>query len=491
MASAQDLARNDLSRSFLFLSGINRCGDKPEYMPCISVDALTQDLGDRTKIECPDPNRYGKFIEVGTIPGEVGRLTTTLTGHMNRKALSTFRSLGVSQCSFDMQVHFGLCARPTDSNAYDKILVLEDIFITSYNTDALSALTSGDVAAINESVDISVGNYYEIVSLGYIERGATQTALMSPIVDGLFADSQACGGECGAPSSGCDKAVLIDGDGLTVISTDGGLTWAAGAAMNGSSITTNIRGVDVTADQIWAYNAGGEIVYASRLGYIAGTAAPVAVTGLSTAGAAQDSGASYGLVVGTAGFVGQVLVPSNGFATVPSPVTTENLGTVKFNVERNIALMGGTNNALVYTEDGVTLDLITTTPTSKAAVTITAVLPVTDTKWLIGYADGTVWCTDDEGVTWTQVTLPGNTSAVNDLSMSSAHVLWAAAGQFLAKSIDGGRSWVAVPENSNKAFPTNGGIDVAIACEDNINVVLAAGQDAGAAGMAIVGTPVN
>ena len=491
MATATDLALSNSSRAFIFESGINRCGDVPTYFSCVSVDALTQDLGERTKVECPDPFNYGKYIEIGTIPGEVSRMTTSMTGRMNRKALSQFRTLAVGACSFDMQLHFGLCARPTDFNAYDKVLVMEDIFISAYNTDAIIALTSADVAEINETVDISIGNYYEIVSLAYAERGAAETALLTPIVDGLFADSRVCGGECGTASSGCDKAVVVDGDGLTLISTDAGLSWAAGQTMAGGSVLTNITGIDVTSGQLWSYNGGGEIVYAERVGYIAGTAVPATVTGLSTAGLDQDSGASYGLVVGTAGFVGQVITPSNGFSATPSAVTANNLTVVKFNTELDIALIGGVANTLIFTRDGLALELISDVPAAQVGVAITAVQPLTAQKWLIGYADGSLWCTDDSGVSWTQISLAGNTVSISDISFSSTHVVWATAGQVLYKSIDGGRTWVIVPENSNKSFATNGGMAVAIACVDNVNAVMSVGQDAGGAGMIIVGSPAN
>lgn len=483
MASAINIARNDLSRAFLFLNGINRCGDTPTYMPCLISDGLSQDFGDRTKVECPDPNRFGEFVEQDTIPGEISRVTTTLTAKFDRKARSTLLNLSKGGCGFDLQLHFGLCTNPNDFNAYDKVLVYDDVNITSYGTDSLGALGSADRAEITETVDISFREVFEVVSLSYIERGATVTAAVSSIIDGVFVDSRACGGACGVASTGCEKAFVIDGDGLTISTVDGGVTWVAGPAMDGAG-TGTIAGLDVLAGFLWAYNTAGEISYISRESFLAGGTEQI-VTGLSLTGVAQDAGQSYGLVVGPAGEVLYITNPSAGVNTTVTPITAENLSVVKFNPLTDSALIGGANGTIIYTEDGVTLEAITA-PSAEAANTVTAVLPVTEDKWLVAFGS-TLYCTDDQGVNWSSVSLPQALTAINDLSYSNNHVLYMAADLLLFKSIDGGRTWAVAPENSSKSFPTNLGMNRALTCVDEINVVYGLGQDTGGAGMVIQG----
>lgn len=488
MASTFQLATSDLSRLFLFPSGINSCTVGSVYMPCVSVDALTQDLGDRTPIKCPDPFRYASFIEVGTVRGEESRMTTTLSGRLTRDELSQLLALAKGGCRFDAHVHWGLCASPDNFDVYDKAFVFEDIFITSYGTDALIAVNEGDVAEVNETVDISIGNFYEIVPLNYVERGAAQSATTLQIIDGVYADSRACGGECGTASDGCQVALVSDGEGDAMYSINGGVDWTVGGSLFGSGVAaTNITtGIDVLGGIVWVYNDTGEIVFIERDSYLAGGTVQT-VASLNTTGLDQDSGQTYGLVVGTAGYVGRVTSPSLGFSSEPTPVTANDLTHVKFNAALDAALLAGAANTLVYTEDGLTLEVVTTVPVGQAAVAITAAYPITENKWIIGYADGTVWCTDDAGATWTQGTLPVAVTNIRDFGFSSTHVLWMAADTAIFKSINGGMSWVQAPEGSKKVLPTNTAINAIVACVENVNVVLGVGQDSATAGIVIHG----
>ena len=119
MASTQTVARNDLSRAFIFQDGMEVCCPTPHYFPCLGVDSLSQDFGDITRVECPDPFNYGQFIEVAQLPGETGRMTTTLSTRLSRTELSMFRNMAIRGCGFDLHLHFGLCQKPTDFNAFD------------------------------------------------------------------------------------------------------------------------------------------------------------------------------------------------------------------------------------------------------------------------------------------------------------------------------------------------------------------------------------
>ena len=188
MAQNFNLARNDLARVFIFEKGCNIC-QCPDYYPCISVDSLAQDIGDITRIECPDPLQYGKFVEVGNFPGEVSRLTTTLTTHMSRTERSQFYRWFRQGCSLEMHIHYGLCQRPNAFNEFDKALILTDVQITSFGTDPLVALTSSDRATITETIDISASELIEYTPVSY--------GLQSTITDATAVDMNLeAGGFC-------------------------------------------------------------------------------------------------------------------------------------------------------------------------------------------------------------------------------------------------------------------------------------------------------
>ena len=482
---ASTLARNDLARAFLFEAGVLRASPVYKYYPCAAVDALSQDFGEVTRIECPDPYKYGSFIEVDSVPGEIGRLTTTLTTRMPRNEVSYFRKLATQGCSFDLHLHFGLCARPTDFNTYDKVMVFEDVSVTSYGTDPLSVLASGDRAEINETIDISVGKYYEVVPLGYAETDTVNVALASAIIDSVYADVQSCGIGCNDSSSGCEVMFAIDADGDLIMSENGGTTWA----LNDDAWGTVTIGIGYLAGYLWTYNtATNAIISATKEDALANVApASTAASPGVEVPADLANGVGYGLVVGSNGFVGVVRSPASGFEdTYTGSFTTEDYSVVNFNPYMDIALIGGTNNAILYTADGIDFETVTG-PTAQAAVNVTAVLPISEKKWLVGYADGDVYATDNAGGSWTLLAVPGGANAVVDLAMSTTHVLWMIKNNVLYQSIDGGASWLKQP-NSKKAFPTSSALNDVLICPYDVNRVNVFGADS-AVGFHAVGTP--
>lgn len=484
--ASNNLARNDLARVFLFPSGVNGCAPQWKYYPCAAVDGLSQDFGETTRIECPDPFAYGKFIEVDSVPGEISRLTTTLTTRMNRTELSEFRRLAVQGCSFDFHLHFGFCARPTDFNTYDKVAVFQDVSVTSYGTDPLAVLTSGDRAEINETIDISAGNYYEIVSLEYSETDTVNVALASGIIDSVYADVQSCGIGCNNTSTGCETMFAIDADGDLIMSENGGTTWV----LNNDAWGTTTIGLGFLNGYIWTYNTATSAILSGTKEDTLAQVAPASTAASTSTSTATDmaNGVSYGLVVGTDGFVAVLRSPASGFdTTYIGSFTAEDFTVVNFNPYMDIALIGGTNGALVFTDDGN--EFVTVTgPSAQSAVSVTAVLPITDKKWLVGYADGDVYCTDNAGGSWTLLALPGGANPVKDIAMSTTHVFWALKNNVLYKSIDGGASWVKQPQ-SKKAFPTSSALNDVLICPYDVNRVNVFGADS-TAGFHAVGKPV-
>ena len=478
MATSFNIARNDLSRAFIFENGIHKCCIKPNYVPCLSIDSLAQDVGDITRIECPDPNEYGKFIEVGNFPGEISRLTTTLTARMSRTQRSFFYRLFRGQCSFDLHVHFGLCERPNMFNVYDKALVFEDVQVTSFGTDPLSALTSGDRAEINETIDISIGNFYEIVPLLYSEVGQAQTALTNALIDGTNTSRVKCGSFCNDADDGCDNNFVVDAVGNVLFSNDAATSWDATTAIipNGS-----ITGIDDLGSMLWLYDDGGSIWFTSTSDVLSGTTAWIEDTSVSANGAAMDSD-SYAVVAGDSGLIGVFDVLGQGWDDIHSTITTENL--VSVNVHETCTLIGGENGTLIYSLDGETFN---PAPSSPTANTITTVLPLSDLHWYV--SDGTnLWCSDDCGQTWSQVTLPSNIGTINDIDSETSHIVWLSTDSGLWKSIDGGCTYTLQPE-TKQAFPNTNGVNKAVICKSDPNWILAVGEDDGGAGLLVRGLP--
>lgn len=484
MATQPSVALNHLARAFLFQEGVDICNVKPFYFPCLSIDSLSQDFGDVTRIECPDPFNAGKFIEVAVVPGEISRMTTTLTTHMSHTQLSQFYRLAGAGCGFDLHLHFGVCVNPTVFNQYDKALVFEDVYVTSYGTDPLVALQSADRAVINETVDISIGRFYEVVPLSYTEQGTTVTANTDPLIDSVYVDTKSCLVGCGS-FDGCQFLVAVSASGELIYTDDAGVEWTAPVTAMGATPA----GIGYLSGSIWSYDSTLPAIYiTNKENIIDGIASVPVSTGVIAGGVDQANGVSYGLVVGAAGLIALVESPDVGFARVYNgTLTLEDLTVVNFNSYTDDALIGGENNVLFYTNDGVNFEQITT-PTAQATQTITAVYPVNDHHFLIGYGgDHELWCTSDGGTTWTQISFSGAVlnDDVMDITQTSRHVFWMAAGNQLWRSIDGGSTFIQQPA-SKKTFPTNTVINDILICQDNPNKVHVFGEDA-TAGFAAIG----
>lgn len=451
--SQQTVARNDFSRAFIFKNGIDVCVPTYQYFPCLGVDALSQDFGDITRIECPDPYNYGRYIEVAQVPGEIGRMTTTLTTRLSRTELSLFRNFAVRGCGFDLHLHFGLCQKPNDFNAFDKMMIFEDVFVTSYGTDALSALQSSDRETITETIDISVGNYYEVVPLMYAQREITLAASLEPIIDMVYADNSNCGVECDTPSDGCQDVFAITADGIVLWSRDGGKTYTLGANDWDSTTTgPGNAGIGYLNNFVFTYvnDANASVVFATKADALADEAPTV--VGNFTANpnlyVYRDLGVGAGvaIVVGDDGFMAVTGNPTRGFDEVyDGTFTAADLVKVQFRPGSDTALIVGATGTVISYIDGE-FEPMLTTGSALAALSLTAALPVSDKKFLVGNTVGNIYCSTEPTVpsSWTMIRHPlsGTNNAVTDIQMVSKHILAATFdnGEILI-SYDGGGTW--------------------------------------------------
>src|SRR4030042_320541 len=145
-------AKTGYSRVFL-IDGGARPDHAPEFMSCLRAGGVEQAFGDITRIECPDPENYGGFIEVGNIQGAVERPTITLTGRYASDESSRLFDIARKRCEADIQVHFGACTDPGDFDVFTKSVILEGARLSNWSTEDLGALAAGDNAEINEMAE--------------------------------------------------------------------------------------------------------------------------------------------------------------------------------------------------------------------------------------------------------------------------------------------------------------------------------------------------
>lgn len=477
----ENIARNDYSRAFLFKNGVY-ANEFAQYVAAMAVDALAQDRGDITPVRQPSEDNYGQFVDIGAIPGELSRMTTTLTGRMSRTELSTFYDLFKKACAFDLHLHFGLCQRPTDFTKYDKALVFEDVFVTSFGTDPLVALNSGDVAVIQETLDISIGNFYEIVPLKYSVRGASETD-DGVIVDVTISDNSNCGGDCDNASTGWNKIFTATVDYISYISADGGLTWET-VVIDGTPPEATVLGGIALGDYYVVLDSEGTLYYSLKKDLVEnpGSATYAEVATDLTAPTAIASLRNYSILVEEGGVIWGMDAALTPEIIDNASATTEDLNAVAMHNDVSVAV--GANGAVVYSFDNG----VWYTATAVSTLNLISVAIKSRANWLVGSDNGQVWVTTDAGRTWKRVTFPNYTAVSDDvraIEVSTPHVVWMAIGEKLYRSIDGGVTWTVQPD-SVLAFPSNDELRAIGVTSLNPNFVVVGG-DNGGAGILILG----
>jgi len=493
------LAKTANTRVFLIEGGA-RPDHTPSYKSCLRMMSLSQGYGDIERVECPDPFKYGAFIEKSQIKGATERPTTSVEGRYPHDMLSDLMRLARKGCSFDVQLHTGLCQDPSAFNEYDKALILEDASLTNYSTEDLGALASGDNAVINETSDISAKDAYEVVPLSAVNR--TPTLIVNEVLDAVLCDNVSCG-DCESESNGCQKVFGITkytgGSPATladfVYTLDGGSTWYV---FDIDTLTDqDPSGIECLGDYIFIVsNDANNLSYLPKVD-ADGITVPdftAVTTGFVTGGEPNDawSTGSYAFIVGDNGYIYGTDDVTAGVTVLDAGAATADTLLCVHGISADFAVAGGQNGALVFTTNGASWTASPSTPVG-VGVSINTVWVKSTTEWLVGCSNGRAYYTLNQGVTWTETTFTGSgagsvesivfpTKSVGFLSHTSA----TPKGRIF-KSIDGGHSWKLVPEKTG-TMPGNDKINALAYCTSDPNLIFGVGlADDAVDGFIVVG----
>lgn len=493
-------ATSGLSRTWL-LEGRARPDHAVQYKYDLVLGSPSQSFGDVTRIEVPDPNRRGNFIEIGIVRGAIDRATVDVMGRYALDLRDDLLRLARARKAVDIQVHFGDCKRP---NVYDgswsKILVFSNAFLTDWGTDgALGVMDSGDNSPVNATTTISAKDLYEILPLKLSSLAGD--VITNQIVDVVIADPD--GPDCDE-FDGCQQifGVSLSAGGSpstaadVVFSLDGGATWD----------TSEIDSLSSSEDPTGIAIVGNYVVVVSddsnSLHYLLKSDIETAgddtwlevTTGFVASKQPRDIAAvgSIAFIVGNGGYIYKVSDPTAGVSVLDAGVAVvDDLLAVHAYTEK-LAVAVGNNGAVVKTTDGATWSEVT--PRFVGVGThFNAVWMLDENTWLVGTSAGTLYYTTNAGVTWTQKTFPGSGSgAVRDIAFANetvgymAHSTTAPAGRIL-RTTNGGNSWYVLPESVG-SIPANDYIGALAACTYDTNFVAGGGlADNGSDGIMILG----
>lgn len=500
MANNFKPAQTGFSRVHL-IEGRARPDHVPGFQSCLRAGPLEYNFGDITKIECPDPDNFNGFIEVGTIQGERERPSTNLMGRYAADLRSDLLRLARVGCPSDAHINFGECTDPRDNSTFTKKLILEDLRFTAFSTGELGAIGSGDRAAIDETGEVSAKDAYEVLRLAFAERGGS--IITSEVIDVVICGNPSCG-DCEGENDGCKKifALTLAAGGSPstpadiVYSLDKGKNWQAvdidtlGAAEQPTALTcVGQYLVVVSADS-------NSLHYAplSDFDTVPNVTWTEVSTGFVTGGGPQDiwSIGNTAFIAGNGGYIYKCTDPTAGVTVLDAGVAvTDTLNAVHALSEDLIVAVGNAGR-IVYSENGTTFQQLTPSPVG-VGVNLNCVWAKKAKEWFIGGSNGRLYYTTDR-VNWTEKSFTGSGAGqVRDIAFASDSVVYLShstatpAGRLL-RSYDGGQFWKVLPETTGN-LPANGRMTAIAACKHDVNFVVGGGlADNGTDGFLVVGS---
>lgn len=467
------------SRVFLIEGGA-RPDHAASYESCLRLNGPSQDFGDLTKIECPDPFQYNRWITKGSIKGEVGRPTATLEGRYLEDIKSTLLRLARKGCKVDVQMHAGQCQDPSDFLSWDKVLILEGAGLIKWSADDMGALASGDAKEVNETSDVSADDMYEVVPLSWSEKAGS--IVTNEVLAGAICDTLSCG-DCQSESDGVSKIFLVTkqagGSPSTppdiVYSIDKGVTWKADD-IDTMATAEDPGGITCVGSYICIGSTTTPALhYALKQDFIDGID-PVftKVTTGFVAGKGPLAVAAIGNRVMFAAQGGYIYVTDDITAGVTAAeagvLTSSNMNDIKM-LSKTFAVAVGNAGVIMKTIDGVSWSLSTGTPVG-VGVNLNRVWLKDENVWWVTTSNGKLYYTTTGGKSWVEKTFSGSGAGVSYgirfATPSVGYLTHASAtprGRVL-RTIDGGNTWKVCPENQTSLVNT-----------DRFNFVLCSGLD--------------
>lgn len=465
------------------IAGRARGDRKPEYYSSLKMGGVSQSYGDTTKIEIPDPNQYGAYLEVDRIRGSQERASFSLSGRFAATLKSRLLEIGRAGLALDVQMHVGDTTDPTSFNTFNKAIICEDALVTQHSTDDLGALESGENAAINESADLTARSYYEVVPLSFSSKNndiVTNPVTGVCVLDAglndasqikFFAVTNAAGG---SPSTPAD----------CLFSLDGGRNFKA-HDVDGFTATDNATGVAVVGDYVVVTsNSGGGICYALVQDFIDGIDPLFSkvTTGFVT-GRMPNAIFSVGrkaFLVGDYGHVYFMEDPTSGVVVLDSGGATISKLNAVHAMDEDNAIAGGNDGVIIKTTDRYSWDVTGTKPFG-AGGHVLGVFMKSKTEWWAVSTTGGVAYTINAGKSWTAKSMPGTAPTKMDAIWFVTDSVGYAAGIVsgkarLYRTFDGGYSWVVLPESIG-TMPTATEFYAVVASDLDVNLVVTVGAN--------------
>lgn len=466
-----------------------------EYYGCAKANDPSWALGGIAKAECPDPETANEFITTAEWREASERASTGLQMRY-QDDLSQLLALAREKCDFDMHVLWGACRA---KNSYlppnwSHIDAYPFAAIEQWSAENYGALSSDDQNVVNESSDITAREMYQYGRVLFSELLKTTIAREIIAVD--VCDSPSCGGDCGEWSGGCGKVFAVQlGTGATpgTLPSVVYVSFKRSGAIDKSGSTnidtmfSNETPTDGKCMGQWFivpssssnsihYAKSADILKASETWY-------EQITGFVAGGEPQAlyvADATHAWLVGNAGYIYFFDNPETAVQVQDAGVATTQVLNDVHGCDASNVVAVGQNNAVVYTTDGGQTWASVTGP--AAGIGLNAIWVYSPNVWFVGCANGKLYDTQNAGVSWTEITLPGSLDQIYDIqaTMDGAEfVLTGTSGgtakilRSTARGIAG--TWYVMPEADGSVIPTADRINQIALCPRHPNTIYAGG----------------
>ena len=411
-------------------------GTDVEWVPCADLGDLAWPQGDVNREVCPDPHKRGAWKTAVRTQGAQGEATTDITVRMGPVQQALDRTRG---CKHGYYIVHRECQ---DNRATFLPFSVADILPATFIID--KGMTNAVMSNSDQSAPTSTQKTYSLSAAEWIvayslaeERKTTSEDQVGR--DVAFMTSGHCAGGCGGSDEPCEYAMIgcesAAGPATANVlwSSDGGLTWAAGAAdpfaadEHVSSVLYFERSLrarrGIAARGVTDGAAAAEIGYTDDdgatwtnvdIGSTNGEFIPwnggLFMRGTDFMWACTDTGA---------GAAGNIYMSRDMGVTWTAMYTgaSDALNCIRFANERVGLCVGDTNEVLLTTDGGYTWTSVTGPAAQAAADALTCEIWNKYT-FMIGYDDGELWETRDGGASWTErtLTLPDGWTAIDSIN---------------------------------------------------------------------------
>jgi len=455
----------------------------------------TKTIGEDTRITAPDPNSFNRDVQVGTVQASEERASFAIGARYSSQK-SKLMEWKDKNCRVDIFALSGKCGNPQDfTDGGEKWLYFPDGRVSAHNFENFGAFGRDENNAVNNMVDMTSEDYWELLKMLQEQIGSTVTVREVYTVDVYT------GNECENCPDPCDRVLATMAGASATPGTQPILLYSGdgGDTFDQQTIDTMYSNEGVAdaeiigGDYVLITNEGNEIHWTDiELLYDGTNTWNQVDDGFVVGGepnAISSADARHTWIVGNGGYIYFAKNYKTGVEVQDAGVlTTQNYNSVHAFSSTHVLAVGN-SNAVSYTiNGGVTWKTITG---PSVGVNLGACWMWDEETWIVGEGPGgagSLYYTDNSGYTWTEINLPVNLDQIDKIifvSEAEGYLAGRSGGQsYVLRTITAGAEWVVLPQGKRGVPVDNSYLSDLAVCGKTSNTAFAAGlADNGTAGI--------